>query len=157
MKFFCNHYYTHRLVSATFQRLTILRVPNLGKILKNDNSEFFFNSFQHFKGDNSDFSNRGNISKNLNSEFFQSWQHLISCLRAQPSSCPVVAPLISGALSFTASFTFHSVFVDSIVNIPLPFNSQLINETALCGSLGFCCEISEELLAKAYSNQKSLM
>ena len=145
MKFFCNHYYTHRLVSATFQRVAILRVPNLGKILKNDNSEFFFSIFGNIskvtilifpivatfqrililsfsnrgnisQNGNSDFSNRGNISNNYNSEFFQSWQHLISCLRAQPSSCPVVAPLISGAFSFTASFTFHSVSVDSILN-----------------------------------------
>ena len=54
-------------------------------------------------------------------------------------------------------FTFHSVFVDSILNIPLPFNSQLINETAFFESLGFCFEISEELLAKACSNQKNLM
>ena len=152
--------------------MTILSFSNLGKIFKNDYSEFFssipgnisndYNSgFSNrgniSKNNNSEFSNRGNISNNYNSEFFQSWQHLISCLRAQPSSCPVVAPLISGAFSFTASFTFHSVFVDSIVNIPLPFNSQLINETAFFESLGFCFEISEELLAKACSNQKNLM
>ena len=144
--------------------MTILSVPNLGKILKNDNSEFFsvpgnisnyYNSEFFNRGNisniynsefsicgnndnininsvsqnlnnkfdvspssigrlnfinyNSEFSNCGNISNNYNSEFFQSWQHLISCLRAQPSSCPVVAPLISGALSFTA----NSLFIQS--------------------------------------------
>ena len=49
--------------------MTILSVPNLGKILKNDNSEFFSVPGNISNYYNSEFFNRGNISKNNNSEF----------------------------------------------------------------------------------------
>ena len=53
-------------------------------------------------------------------------------------------------------FTFHSVFVDSILNIPLPFNSQLINETAFFEFWDFVLKSQKSFLQRRVPIKRTL-